>query len=108
MDPLHRREVDHETSVGDRLTGDVVAAAANRHLEAALTSRAQSRHDIGGPAAARDDGGTPVDHAVMDLAGLVVLLVGRLQELAGEPFEPGKSVFLNGCHDPNLLVTKNR
>ena len=30
-DPLHRREIDHEATVAERMTADTVAAGAHRH-----------------------------------------------------------------------------
>ena len=81
MDPLHRREVDHQTSVGDRPSGDVVAATANRHLEGALTSRRPEPSTTSAvPPQRAMTGRTSVDHAVLDLAGLVVALAGQRHE----------------------------
>ena len=43
LDALHLGEVDHHAAVRDRAAGDVVAAAADRHLETGRAPRARAR-----------------------------------------------------------------
>ena len=54
VDPRHLRQVDHQSAVGDRSAGDVVAAAADGDLRAARPRERESVRDVRRPAAARD------------------------------------------------------
>ena len=79
-DSLHRREVDHEPAVTERVAADAVAAGAHRHLEIALAREANRRDDVGDSGAACDAGRAAVDRAVPDRArGVVALVVGQDQ-----------------------------
>ncbi len=57
FDPVHRPQVDHQAAVADRGAGKAVAAASNRHRQAALPGELQGGGDVGCAAAARDQGG---------------------------------------------------
>lgn len=74
IDPyaFHPRQVDHQAAVADRATGDIVAAAAHRHQKLVRTGEVDAIDDIGNPMTACDQCGPAVDHAVPDLAGIVV------------------------------------
>ncbi len=85
-DAPQQREVDHHGVVVDGRPGDVVAAAAHGRGQSGGPGEADGGGDVGGAAAARDQGGAAVVHAVPDLAGLVVSLVRREQQL---PLEGG-------------------
>ena len=56
-DALHRRKVDHEAAVAERMTADAVAAGAHRHEQVALAREANRRDHIGDAGAASDAGG---------------------------------------------------
>lgn len=51
---FHRREVDHQSAVGDGLAGHVVAAAARRDGEPVRLRESHARDDVGRTDAARD------------------------------------------------------
>ena len=76
-DPLHRRKVDHEAAVAERMTTDAVAAGAHRHKQVTLAREANRRDDVGDSGAASDEGGAAVDRTVPDRArGVVAFVVG--------------------------------
>jgi hypothetical protein len=81
---LHRRQVDHHARVDRRAARDVVAAAADRDLEAQRSRQGHGIDDVRDALATRDQGRTPVDQPVVHPAGVVVAGVGRPQQLAGE------------------------
>ena len=62
-DLLEAGEVDHDPVVAGAEPGDAVPAAADRDDEVALAREVDSRDDVGGVGAARDQGGPAVDHA---------------------------------------------
>jgi hypothetical protein len=83
-----------------------VAPAAHRQKNPVLASEVHRGDDIGDPSAAGDERRFLVDHAVPDLAGLVVALVAGSDQLALQPglqvgnerfFEDGGLDFL--LHD---------
>ena len=85
VDAPHLRQVDHQPAVGHGPAGDVVAAAAHRHLQPALAAEQHGLRDVGRPPAARDDRRPLVDEAVVDPAGLVVARLAGAEQPAGEP-----------------------
>jgi len=84
QDPLHRRQVDHQHAVADRVPGHGVPAAADRHLQVALAGEADGCHHVVGAGAAGDQRRPPVDRAVPELACLVVPLLSRLEQRTTE------------------------
>ena len=83
-DPLHRREIDHEAAVAERMTADAVAAGAHRHKEATLAREANRRDDVRDSGAASDAGGAAVDRTVPDRARRVVAFVVGTEHSAAE------------------------
>jgi hypothetical protein len=84
IDPeaFHRREVNHQATVADGVTGHVVAAAADSNLELVLAGEVDGAHDVNCSDAASNQGRMLVDHAVVDHAGRVVARVTGTEELA--------------------------
>jgi hypothetical protein len=80
VDALHEGEVDHQPAVGDRLAGDVVAAAADRDLQSFAPGEVDRVGDVRRVQAARDDRGMPVDQPVVHATGLVVPPVARSED----------------------------
>ena len=79
VDVLHRRHIDHDAAVTRREPGDAVAAGSHRDGQTAVSSEVHRGDDVFGVAALGDERRAPmVEHAVVDLAGLVVAgVVGR-------------------------------
>ena len=73
----HVREVEHDPPVGDAVTGDAVAAAADGQLQPGLARQRDDASDVGRVRGPDDDRRPAVDPAVEDGAGLVVLGVVR-------------------------------
>ena len=69
MDRLHQRKIDQETTIADRVAGDVVAAAAHREQKLRVPRELDRIDDIGSAHAARDNRRAAVDHRVPDRAG---------------------------------------
>jgi len=80
--PAHRREVNDESIVADRVAGHVVPAAPHRDRQPLLSGKADCGHDVRRTGAARDRRRTPVDHTVPDPTRPVVALVARLEDRA--------------------------
>ena len=80
--PFHRREVDDETVIDGPETGSVVTATSNGDGQSIRSSECDRRHDVRHVAAARDQARVPVDHAVVDPTGRVVLGVAGADDLA--------------------------
>jgi hypothetical protein len=84
VDALHRRQVDHQSFVGDGLSGDVVAASAYGDLQSLLAAEVDRVDHVCGAKAAGDQGGSLVDEAVVDAPRLVVVGGAGTEDLAGE------------------------
>ena len=80
----HVREIDDEAVVAQRVTGDVVARAADGKLDLIVAGEVDRLDGILRSGATGNDGGTLVHHAVPDLARLFVLTVARSDDLALE------------------------
>ena len=78
----HPGQVDHHAALPHGVTGDVVAAAADRDRQAVVAGERHGRHDIGLTARPDDHRRPPVDHRVPDRAGRVVPGIGRDQDIA--------------------------
>ncbi len=70
-------QVEGQAAFGHALAGHVVAAAADRGVQAVLAGHVDRGHHVGGAGTAQDQAGTPVDHGVPQLAGRLVLGVVR-------------------------------
>ena len=81
VNALHRRQVDHHPAIDGRASGHVVAAAANRHLEAKLAREIDGIDHVGHAAASGDQRRPLVDQSVVDLPRVLVAHVRGLQEL---------------------------
>ena len=65
----------------DRGAGDAVTTAVDGDREVLLAREVHGGDDVVRGAAARDQRGLAVDHAVEDLAGVVVLRIARMDQL---------------------------
>ena len=74
---FHGGEVNHQAAVAHGMTGDIVAAAANGYDELIFAGILHGAHHVGFGAAAHDDCGLAVNHAVPDRAGFVVCGIAR-------------------------------
>jgi hypothetical protein len=83
-DALHRREVDHEPPIADRMPGDAVTTGANRDHQITLAREAHCRDHVGHTRAASDAGRMAVDRAIPDHASSVVAGARRQQQLSAE------------------------
>ena len=82
--PPHRRQVDHQPAVAGPEPGDVVPSAAHRQQQVVVGGEPDAGDDVGHAAAPGDHGRPPVDHAVPDLARLVVGRIAGLDHFALE------------------------
>jgi hypothetical protein len=80
----HGREVDHDSVVAHRGAGHVVAPAPYGDLQVVVAGEAHGRGDVGGPAAAGDQPGAPIDGAVPYGACVVVSIVAGGDHVAPE------------------------
>ena len=84
MNAFHRRQVDHESAVAQRVTANPVATGAHRHEQLALARVANGRDHVGDAGAAHDAGRPAVDRAVPDPATAVIVEARRQQQLAAQ------------------------
>src|SRR3954447_10910730 len=83
-DALHVREVDHQPAIAGAQAGAVVPTPAYGQCELVLAREADSADHVGHTDTAREQRGSFVDHGVVDLAGIVVAYVARLDQLAAQ------------------------
>jgi hypothetical protein len=72
-DLVHRREIDHEAAIADRITRPTVPAAPHGHKQIALTRKCDGMPNVFGRAALGDQRRPLVVHPVPDCARLVVV-----------------------------------
>ena len=73
VDVLHRRHIDHDAAITRRESGDAVAAGSHRDGQTAISREVDRGDDVFGVAALCDESRAPmIEHAVVDLAGVVV------------------------------------
>jgi hypothetical protein len=82
IDTVHARQIDHQTAVAHRLTGDVVTAATHGDQQILLTAEVNRSYDIGNPSTPDNQRRSVVDHPVPDHASAVVALVVRTEHIA--------------------------
>src|SRR6187397_42939 len=80
-DTAHRCEVDHQTTLGDGLAGDVVATTAHGALQLTPLGEQDGLADVGRSVAAGDEGRTAVDEPVVDPPCLLVGEGARLEKI---------------------------
>src|SRR5262245_20329863 len=100
IDPhtLHGGEVDNQSVVARTEPRAVVAAAANGDEQAVVASEVHGADDIRYIGAVRDQARALVDHAVIERTGLVVALIGGLDDLAAQSgLEIGDLCVLHWC-----------
>jgi hypothetical protein len=83
----HRRQVDDDAVVTYGGTGHVVTTAADGDPQVVVSGETHCHSRVGGPAASSDQPGTPVDGAVPDGSGGVVVGVVSDDQSAPEPFD---------------------
>jgi hypothetical protein len=86
---LHRRQVDDNRVVRERVARHAVAAAADRDPEAVFAGEGDCRDDVRGRRAAHDHRRLLVDHPVPESARLLVAVVAARDDNAGEAFDFG-------------------
>src|SRR4029450_1972328 len=84
VNPLHRRQVDHETALDGRPAGNVVTSPAHGHAETQRASQPHRVGDVGHPVTARDGARKPVAQPVVHAPAVVVPGVAGLEQLTGE------------------------
>ena len=82
--PLHQGEVDHQPVIAASQSGPVVAAAAYGGEQIILPAKSHGADHIGDIGAAGDQQRPLVDHAVVELAGLLIALVAALDQLTAQ------------------------
>ena len=83
----HRREVDDDSVVADRGASHVVAPATHRDLHVVVTGEADGRSHIGASAASGDQPGAPVNGAVPNGSGDVVVPMVSCDQFPSEPVD---------------------
>jgi hypothetical protein len=78
-DPLHRREVDDEATVADRVAGEAVPPAAHGYQQALLSREVDRVDDVGHASAARDEVRETIYRPVPHLSGMLVVGVIRTE-----------------------------
>src|SRR5262245_20771521 len=84
MDGPHRRKVDQESTVTDRVTRDVVTAAAQRNAQAVVARKAHGTNHIARDLPTHDRTCSPIDHCIPNRPRLIVTGFVRQAEAAVE------------------------
>ncbi len=79
-DTLHARKVDDQSTVAHRIAADIVAATANSYEQTVRLSKIDAVNHVGNSGAVDNQCRALVDHAVPDLAGVVIARVARTQQ----------------------------
>jgi hypothetical protein len=72
------------TPLGGRTPRDAKSTASHCDLNSAATAQVHRFDDVGGRHTLRDQRWTEVDHAVLEAAGMLIVLVAWLEEAAAE------------------------
>jgi hypothetical protein len=123
MDGPHRRQIDQEPTVTDRVARDVVTAAAHRHEQAVVARKAHGINHIACDLTTHDRTWSPIDHCIPNRPRLVVtgfvrqaeaaaeLRVQSRQDVAGKrdrfAFKRADSNLVHGTVSPWPLNTQN-
>src|SRR5262245_42369891 len=81
-DALHRRQVDYQPLIADRVAGDTVSAGTDCDEQVALASEPDGRDHIGDARAAGNAGWVAVERAIPDPACGIVAGASRQQKLS--------------------------
>jgi hypothetical protein len=84
MDGPHRRQVNQEPALADRVAGDVVATTANRHEQAVVARKADGIDHIAFDPATHDRSRSSIDHGIPNCPRVVVTGFTRQAEGAAE------------------------
>jgi hypothetical protein len=72
---LRPGQIDHQAAIAHGIARDVVPAAADCHEEIVRAGEVNASHHVGRTGAASDQCWSPIDHAIPDLAGRIVIVV---------------------------------
>ena len=78
----HPRQVDHHATVADGKARHAMATPADRHDQVMGPGEGDRRDDVGDAGAADNQRGAPVDHAIMNAAGAVVVGIAGTEQRA--------------------------
>jgi hypothetical protein len=81
----HPRQIEHQSSVAHRVSGDVVPSAADRQEQVVPRREADGLENVRRPDGAYDRRGAPVDHRVPDRPRFVVPRLAGKEERPSEP-----------------------
>jgi hypothetical protein len=84
IDPAHARKVDDQAGVAHGVSGHIVPATAHGDYEALLARERNGSGHVGFVLTADNQLGAPVDHAVEDAPGLVILGVAGANDRAAD------------------------
>jgi hypothetical protein len=83
----HRREVDHQASVTQRVPGYGVSPTSDRYWHLALPTEAHGGDYVSSSSTARDHGRFALDISVPDLLGSIEAFVARFEHFSYERFD---------------------
>jgi hypothetical protein len=76
----HPRQIDHQTTIADRITGDIVGTNTHCNQKFMRACEFDGINDVDNPTTACDQRGPPVDHAVPDFAGILITGLAGAEE----------------------------
>src|SRR4051812_38508755 len=89
VDRPHPREVEHQATVADPVTGRAVTATTDREQQAVLAREVDRRDDVRAAAAPDDRRRPAVDHAVPDPARRIIAVIGGKDDAAVQASREG-------------------
>jgi hypothetical protein len=99
LDAFHSGQIHDDAIVANAAPGNTMTATADRERQACLSSELDAGDYVSQPATPHDEGWSTVNHAVPDLAGLIV---------AGIPAPKCRTTYPVNKRSDAIAVTKNR
>src|SRR4029450_11516085 len=81
---FNRREIDYQAVIANSQTARVVTPAADGNKQIGFTREIYAADDVGNTSTPRDQPPFLMYHAVVNLAGFIVIGVARLDQFASE------------------------
>ena len=94
------RKIDHYAPVTDRVTGDIVATAADRDRQPHLARESDRLDNVGNPLALNDEERPTVDHGIPHGPRTVIARARGSEGIAAQAAAKGFNGSAKGCRVP--------
>ena len=76
-DRFHVRQIDHQTTIANRIPGNIMPAAAHRQKQVMLPGQIDRTDHVADTGATDNHAGSSIDHSIPDLADFIIGRVRR-------------------------------